>query len=46
MHRNYIDQYIVQKAKELAPKLCYDGKLCKEVLNEVLNELTNSPNTD
>lgn len=42
MYRDYADQYIVQKVKELADKLFYNDKLCKEVLNE----LTNSPDTD
>ena len=44
VNRNYIDQYIVQKAKELLHKTCfydfYDYELRKEVMNEIKNNIT------
>ena len=44
VNRNYIDQYIVQKAKELIHKTCfydfYDYELRKEVMNEINNNIT------
>ena len=44
VNRNYIDQYIVQKAKELLHKTCfynfYDYEFRKEVMNEINNNIT------
>ena len=44
VNRNYIDQYIVQKAKELLHKTrfydFYDYELRKEVMNEIKNNIT------
>lgn len=39
VNRNYIDQYIVQKANELSHKTCFydffDYELRKELMNEI-----------
>ena len=50
-NRNYIDQYIVKKAKELIHKTCfydfYDYELHKELINEInKNKQVALPDTD
>ena len=48
VNRNYIDQYIVQKANELAHKTCfYDYELRKKLMNEInKNKQVALPDTD